>query len=89
LDVNQAIGKTKEALTRLTNHPFDNLVGVSEDDGGWRITLELLERKAIPDTSDILGVYEAKVDADGKVKSFSRVSLRTRGDTEKDIEKKM
>ncbi len=81
MGMNEAITRAKEDLTRLTNLKFDSLVGVSEDEGSWRIAMELLERKSIPDTSDILGVYEARVDSDGKVMSFNRIRVRKRGDT--------
>ena len=40
--------------------------GVSRTDEGWRVVLELVERAAVPDTMDLLGVYEVQLDHDGR-----------------------
>ena len=46
------------------------------------ISLEALERKAIPDTMDILGIYEVSVDSECNLLCFERKRLRKRGETE-------
>jgi hypothetical protein len=47
----------------------------------WKVVVELLERTGIPDRMDILGIYEAKMDAQGNLVSYERKGLRKRGDT--------
>ena len=83
MNITEAIFKAKESLTRLTNRELSGVIGISKEGNEWKITLELIERKSIPDSSDILGIYEMKLDEGGEVLAFNRVKLRRRGDTEK------
>jgi len=43
--------------------------------------LEAVERKAIPDTMDVLGLYEIRLDSEGNLQNFERKKLRKRGET--------
>ena len=44
--------------------------------------VEVLERKSVPDTQDILGRYEMKFDPDGDLLGYKRIMLRRRSDME-------
>lgn len=55
----ELFGKTVEAVSGF-GRPEDN-------GGGWTVTLELLELERIPDTTSLLGTYEATLDADGNL----------------------
>jgi hypothetical protein len=46
--------------------------------------LEALERKAIPDTMDVLGLYELRLDDEGNLLGLDRKKLRKRGETQED-----
>ncbi|MFH0748313.1 MAG: gas vesicle protein GvpO [Candidatus Bathyarchaeota archaeon] len=82
LNVTEAISKAKESLPMLTNREFHGVTGISKEGNEWKVTLELIERKSIPDSSDLLGVYELRLDEEGGIVSFNRSRLRRRGDTE-------
>jgi hypothetical protein len=56
------------------------ITSVAPDEGGWRVTAELVERRGIPDTNDLIGVYELRLDAAGEVLRYERTRLRRRGD---------
>ena len=71
----------KREFTGLTNLPVDSITGFSKDDGTYIVSLEALERKAIPDSMDVLGFYQVRLDDDGKLVSFERKKLRKRADT--------
>ena len=83
MNIAETIFKAKESLTRLTNRELDGVIGVSKEGNEWKIILELIERKGIPDSSDILGIYEMRLDEGGEILAFNRIKLRRRGDTEK------
>ncbi len=82
MNLTEAITKAKECLPELTDRKFNSVTGISNVDGEWKITLELIERKGIPDTSDILGIYELSLGNEGELISFNRSKLRRRGDAE-------
>jgi hypothetical protein len=80
--------KAKTELTSLTGFVASSVVSVRQDsasqtDGGktWNVLVELLERPGIPDRMDILGIYEAHLDAEGNLVGYERKGLRKRGDT--------
>ena len=50
------------------------------DGGGWRVTMELVERAAVPDSMDLLGVYELMLDEGGNVIGYERTRVRRRGE---------
>ncbi|MFC2060621.1 gas vesicle protein GvpO [Chloroflexota bacterium] len=73
----------KEVIGKLTELEFDGVRGLSNNDGKWLVTVELIERKSIPDAQDLLGGYEITIDEEeGNILGFERKTLRKRGDTE-------
>ena len=72
----------QEVIGTLTELEFDGVRGLSKDDGKWLVTVELIERKSIPDAQDLMGGYEVTIDEEGSVLGFERKTLRKRGDTE-------
>jgi hypothetical protein len=56
------------------------VIAVTKNDDGWRVTAELVERAGVPDTSDVLGVYELQLDGRGNVLNYERTRLRRRCD---------
>jgi hypothetical protein len=56
------------------------IVSISKGGENWNVQLEVLERKAIPDTQDILGIYEVKLDSALNVIEYKRIGMRHRGD---------
>jgi hypothetical protein len=56
------------------------ITAVARSDDGWRVTAEMLERRGVPDTSDLLGVYELQLDEAGNVLRYERTHIRRRCD---------
>ena len=70
-------------VKELIKKPFESVIGVSkEKGGGWKVLVEVLERKAIPDAQDLIGRYEISVSEDGEVQRFNQVRVRRRSDSE-------
>jgi hypothetical protein len=49
------------------------------DDDGWKVTVELVELSRVPSAADVLGVYEATLDAGGELLEYRRVRRYARG----------
>lgn len=60
--------------------PVEGTIAINRAEEGWIVVLELLERKAYPDTMDIIGRYEVRMDADGELLGYERKGLRKRID---------
>ncbi|MBI5391586.1 gas vesicle protein [Candidatus Woesearchaeota archaeon] len=48
---------------------------------GWEVSVEVEERKAIPDTQTLIGIYRVTFDAQKKITGYKRVQTRKRGDS--------
>lgn len=71
-----------EQLTELTGRQPESTTGVERTDDGWRVELELVETRRIPDSADILALYEVQVDEDGDLLSYRRIRRYQRGRTD-------
>ena len=81
MNTDQIIEKAKEDFARLSELPVNAVIGIAKSEEGWVVSLETVERKSIPDTMDVLGLYEVRLDNEGTLLSFNRNKLRKRGDT--------
>lgn len=59
---------------------------VAKTEEGWRVVVELVERAAVPDTMDLLGVYELRLDQEGELVGYERTRIRRRSDLEEKAE---
>ena len=66
-------------LTELTGRAPEAVTGVSRSDDGWRVQLEVLEVRRIPDTTDVLAAYEVDLDPDGDLVGYRRSRRYVRG----------
>jgi len=75
--------KAESVAAELIDRPLDGVVEVHADDDGWLAVVEVIERRAVPDTQDILGCYELTFDGDGTVTGYRRRSRYRRLDTDR------
>ena len=84
MNANQVVERARKEFIGLGKKPADGITGLSKTKEGWTILLEALERKAIPDTMDVLGLYELRMDDEGHLLSLDRKKLRKRGETKEE-----
>ncbi|MBI4235903.1 MAG: gas vesicle protein [Chloroflexi bacterium] len=80
------IERARQQMRALTGQPVACVVSCVQEGEGWRVVLETLERKAIPDSADILAIHSATLDADGNILGFQRLRTRRRGQPVEDRE---
>jgi hypothetical protein len=66
-------------IATLTGRAPDNIVSVQRTEDGWCVAVELVETHRIPDTADILAIYETELDHHGEVLSYRRTCRYLRG----------
>jgi hypothetical protein len=78
----ELVEKIKKDMVDLTSLKFNTItgLGIDEESGARRVTLELVERHAIPDSQDLLGIYEVLADDSDNIQTFRRISMRRRSD---------
>lgn len=73
---NAAILQIEDILEKKA-HEIVSVFRIGEN---WDVKLEILERKSVPDTQDILGIYEMKLDSNLNVMEYKRIGMRHKGD---------
>jgi hypothetical protein len=62
-----------QQLRMLTGRDVEGAAGLERADDGWRVLLEVVEVARVPRATDVIGVYEVTVDADGDLVSYDRI----------------
>lgn len=88
-NANSEIGEVREQVHEtaegVVGHPLDGITSINRDDDGWRVAVEVVERKGVPDTQDILGRYEMVLDEEFTVVSYERTHRYRRDDMEHNV----
>lgn len=66
-------------IVELTGKDAEGVSGVEPQDDGWRVTVEVVEDRRIPSSSDLLATYRVDLDADGELLSYRRTRRYARG----------
>ena len=78
----EAAEQAREHLAALLGRPVEAVSGVDRDHGNWIITAQVVELARIPNTTDVLGDYEAILDKKGEVLRYRRTRRYHRGQTD-------
>ncbi len=76
----EIVQRAKEQLAQLTGLTPDTVSSLSRDEGGWLVTVEMIETKRIPDIDDIVATYEGLLDNEGNLVRYQRTKRYVRSD---------
>ncbi len=82
MEPKEFIESAKKQLADLTGFKEPAGIGIRKEKEGWIVTIEVIEKKSIPDGMDVLGTYDVHLSAKGDLISYRRKELRKRMDTE-------
>ena len=68
-----------QQIMELTGKDPESVTGVRRSQDGWLVTVEVVEDRRIPSSTDILSTYETELDGDGELLSYRRVRRYSRG----------
>jgi hypothetical protein len=86
MTVPKLIERAREQLAEVIGLKLSSTLSASKDDRSWLVSVEMIEKKSIPDGMDILATYEARLNDEGELLEFSRKKLRKRIDTAEEQE---
>jgi hypothetical protein len=55
------------------------VVGLERTEDGWRVAIEVLESRRVPDSTDLLAVYRVELDQEGELVGYRREQRYHRG----------
>ena len=74
-----------EHVLQLTGRCPENVVSVARDDDGWQVGVEVMELHRIPETTDIMAIYDVILDGNGDLVRCERGQRYHRGRVEEDL----
>jgi hypothetical protein len=77
-------GRAAKLVTALTGRRLESVISIERTDGGWRVGVEVVEVSRIPDSEDVLAVYDVRLDAGGDLMSYQRIRRYARGHLERE-----
>jgi hypothetical protein len=66
-------------VAELTGYMPEAVTGLEWDGEFWNVTVDALELPRIPNTTDLLGSYEIKLDESGTLRGYRRTGRYVRG----------
>ncbi len=82
MDLLQIRNKAFSNAQELLNKQPESVSLLEKTEKGWRMEVEVLERKAIPDKFDLLSVFELNLDSAGNILSFKQIRKIIRGNVQ-------
>ena len=79
INATTAASRAAHAVAELTGHDVETVISIEPCEDGWKIGVEVVETRRIPDSADILASYEVRVDSEAQLVSYRRTHRYARG----------
>jgi gas vesicle protein GvpO len=66
-------------LSELIHKEPGDVTQLTRSDDGWRVHVEVVELRRIPETTDMMALYEVDADEHGSLESYRRLRRYVRG----------
>jgi hypothetical protein len=78
----QIVRRAVEQVAELTGRQVEGVLGLERGDDGYVVTLEVVELRRVPDSTDVLGSYAVTVDSKGELQEYTRTRRYYRSQVE-------
>jgi hypothetical protein len=82
--VGKLVRGAAQQLEQLVGAEAEGVSAMRRADDGWVMTLEVVEVRRVPNSTDVLASYEVRVDDDGEIVDFERGRRYRRGQVDED-----
>jgi hypothetical protein len=76
----EIVQQARDQLSGLTGLKPYTVSSLVKDEGGWRVMVEMIELRCIPESDDILSTYDAHLDDSGNILRYERTRRYLRGE---------
>lgn len=80
MNVTEIQKKTMPEITEILKKEPESISSIEKTKDGWIIQCDVLERKSVPDTFDLLKIFEFRLDNNAKITGFKEIRKKRRGD---------
>jgi gas vesicle protein GvpO len=74
-----AARRAAQHVADLTGRSPECVISIDGTDDGWKVGVEIVEIRRIPETQDVLAIYEVQVGGNGDLRSYRRIRRYARG----------
>ena len=75
----------REQMRDLTGNPVEGVLAVKRaEKGGWEVTVQVVELRRVPSSTDVLGAYVLALDSSGELQEYRRLRRYYRNQVEED-----
>lgn len=82
MDIEEIQKKLFLAAKELFKKEPESISAIEKNEKGWKVQIEMLERKSLPDKFDLLKIIEFNLNENGKILGFKQIKKIQRGDTD-------
>lgn len=75
-------GEAVRQFSELSSKEVEGVTSLRRTEDGWVVELDVLELRRVPETTDVLALYEVTVDSSGELEGYRRARRYVRGQTE-------
>lgn len=72
--------KVMPEIKELLKKDVESIASIEKSGDGWVVQCHILEKKSVPETYDLLKVFEFKLDKNAKITEFKQIKKIRRGD---------
>ncbi|WP_225845757.1 gas vesicle protein [Streptomyces sp. HPF1205] len=79
-----AVRRAARQVVELIGREPEGVTSVARTAEGWRVGIEVVETRRVPNSTDVLAVYRVDLDGDGELISYERDRRYYRGRADKE-----
>ena len=84
LSAREAVQQAREQLEEMMGRPVEAVLGTERTDDGWTVTVQIVELRRVPNSTDVLGSYTVSLDQEGDVIGYRRTRRYYRSQADED-----
>jgi gas vesicle protein GvpO len=81
--VRRVADRAREFLQELSGADVESVSGLDRTPSGWAVTVEAVEVRRIPESTDVLATYEVELDDDGDLVRYERLRRYARAQSDR------
>lgn len=81
--VRRVADRAREFLQELSGADVESVSGLDRTPSGWAVTVEAVEVRRIPESTDVLATYEVELDEDGDLVRYERLRRYARAQSDR------
>ena len=79
----ELVARARQHLRELRGGDAETVSSLGRTKDGWRIALDVVELRRIPESTDVLATYELELDNDGELLAYRRTRRFYRSEAER------